>query len=460
MLNADVVRHASHGTASLRKKNSPPNIILILTDDQGWADVGFNGSKDIPTPNLDRLAGEGIIFSNAYVSHPYCSPSRAGLLTGRYQARFGHDCNISKEGYEDETIGIPLNEVLISEALQEEGYRTGAIGKWHVGDHPSLQPPRQGFDHWFGFAAGAMNYWGRPNGPVRTIFRNDEEVPAEELHYLTDDFSQEAVDFIQEDPSAPFFIYLAYNAPHAPDQVTETYLDRTKHIEYGGRSVYAAMINAVDAGVGRIDSALTALGIKENTLIAFLSDNGGRITHADNRPFRGHKGMLFEGGIKVPCFMTYPAVIPSGKVYQQPISALDLYPTFLSVANSNNIKADLAGVDLMPFVLNESAGRPHDYLYWRSVGGFEYAVRFKDHKLYKSAYKEKTLLFDLNADPYERNDIAAQHPDMVGKLQQAYRTWDAENLAPGWLDPHRENVLLEEQRWREVRSRSQKNRKH
>ena len=432
-----------------------PNIILVLTDDQGWADVGFNGCTDIPTPNLDRLAGQGVIFSNGYVSHPYCSPSRAGLLTGRYQARFGHDCNMPYEGENDNSIGIPLEEELISEALQKVGYQTSAIGKWHVGDHPDLHPNNQGFDHWFGFAGGGMNYWGKPRGALRTILRNGVPVPEEELNYLTDDFTEEAIDFIDKNRDQPFFIYLAYNAPHAPDHATEKYLAETKHIEYGGRSVYAAMVNAVDAGVGRIDSTLIAKGIKENTIIVFLSDNGGRTQHADNRPFRGHKGMLFEGGIKVPFFIHYPAKIPGGIKYPHPVSSLDLYPTFLAAAEvTDKREKQLDGVNLMPYILGQEKSLPHQYLYWRSVGGFEYAVSYKDYKLYKSAYKGKTLLFNLAEDPFERLDIADRHPELVKELVDTYQEWDAQNIPPGWFDPHRENVMKEERKRNQIREKA------
>ncbi|MEP2239076.1 MAG: sulfatase-like hydrolase/transferase, partial [Maribacter sp.] len=273
--------------AQKQKNKTKPNIIVILTDDQGWLDVGFNGGTDIPTPNLDALAEEGVVFNNGYVSHPYCSPSRAGLLTGRYQARFGHDCNMPYEGENDATVGTPLSEKMISEALKEQGYVTSAIGKWHVGDHSSLHPPKQGFDHWFGFAGGGMNYWGESNGPLRTILRNGTKVPEADLTYLTDDFTDEAISFIKQNKNTPFFIYLAYNAPHAPDHATKQYLEATKHIEYGGRSVYAAMVNGVDANVGRIDTYLKKNGLKENTILIFLSDNGGRTTHADNGPNRG-----------------------------------------------------------------------------------------------------------------------------------------------------------------------------
>ncbi|WP_246146965.1 sulfatase-like hydrolase/transferase [Seonamhaeicola marinus] len=436
-----------------------PNVIIVLTDDQGWADVGFNGATDIPTDNLDRLAKEGVIFSNGYVSHPYCSPSRAGILTGRYQARFGHDCNLPYQGENDESIGTPLSEKMISEALKEQGYRTAAIGKWHVGDHPNLQPNAQGFDHWFGFPGGNMNFWGYPQSPIKTILRNGEQVSQDELSYLTDDFTEEAIKFINEDKDKPFFIYLAYNAPHSPDHATEEYLENTKHIEYGGRSVYAAMVNGVDIGVGKIDSTLVANGIKDNTIIAFLSDNGGRKEHADNRPNRGHKGMLFEGGIKVPFFISWPEGIEANQVYDNPIISLDLFPTILNAAGGDITKeTQLDGVNLLPHIENSNS-KPHEALFWRSVGGFEYAARVENYKLYKSAYKAKTLLFDLKNDPLERNDIAQANPEVVSKLEKAYAAWDAKNLEPGWVDPHPENVIKEEQRLQETRKKSLKNKK-
>ncbi len=437
------------------QSQNKPNIIVVLTDDQGWADVGFNGATDIPTPNLDRIASQGVIFSNGYVSHPYCSPSRAGLLTGRYQARFGHDCNLPYQGENDASIGTPQSEKMISEALKTLGYRTSAIGKWHVGDHPDLHPTAQGFDHWFGFVGGNMNFWGNPNGPRKTIFRNGNPVPRQELTYLTDNFTDEAIKFITEKDDKPFFIYLAYNAPHAPDHATQTYLDNTAHIEYGGRSVYGAMVNAVDAGVGKIDSVLQANGMKENTMIVFLSDNGGRKEHADNRPFRGHKGMLFEGGIRVPFFMTWPAGIAANTTYDEPIISLDLFPTFIDAAGgSSTAENQLEGVNLLPYVKGENITKPHDILFWRSVGGFEYAVRKGKYKLYKSAYKSKTLLFDLEKDSFERYDVAADHPEIIAELEAAYTAWDAENLAPGWVDPHPENVLLEEERFQNTRKKS------
>ncbi|GAL80559.1 choline-sulfatase [Algibacter lectus] len=356
----------------------------------------------------------------------------------------------------DATVGTPLSEKMMSEALKEQGYRTSAIGKWHLGDHPDLYPPNQGFDHWFGFPGGGMNYWGgKSKNDIQTIYRNGKVVPENELKYLTDDFTDEAIKYISKKDDKPFFMYLAYNAPHSPDQATREYLEKTKHIEYAGRSIYAAMVNAVDNNVGRIDSTLVANNIKDNTIIVFLSDNGGRIEHADNRPYRGHKGMLFEGGIKVPFFMTWPKKIKENQHYQNIVSSLDLFPTFLNAAGAKAKKEkQLDGIDLLPYITNKVKSAPHDELFWRSSGNFEYAVRKGDYKLYKSAYKNKTLLFNLKKDSLERYDISDDNSKIIASLEAAYKKWDAKNIDPNWLDPHAENVLKEEKRWEQTRKKS------
>ena len=355
----------------------------------------------------------------------------------------------------DNTVGTPLSEKMIPEALKEQGYRTSAIGKWHLGDHPDLWPMSQGFDHWFGFPGGGMNYWGHAKSPINTIYRNNKAVDEKELTYLTDDFTNEAVSFINEKSDKPFFIYLAYNAPHAPDQVTMEYLEKTKHIEYAGRSIYGAMVNSVDAGVAKIEKALIEKGIKDNTIIVFLSDNGGRPEHADNRPYRGHKGMLFEGGIKVPFFITWPNRIKGNQVFNENVISLDLFPTFLAAAGGDVSKEQqLEGKDLLPYIEKKVAGKPHDIMFWRSVGGFEYAVRKGKYKLYKSSYKEKTLLFDLEKDVLERNDISDANPKIMAELEAEYEKWDSKNMAPGWFDPHKENVIKEEKQFSEDRAKA------
>jgi arylsulfatase A-like enzyme len=422
-----------------------PNIIVIVSDDQGWGDVGFNGCREIPTPHLDSLARSGVAFDCGYASHPYCSPSRAGLLTGRYQQRFGHECNPGAIE-EDLASGLPLSETLLSNLFQDHGYRTGAIGKWHLGDAPRFWPIQRGFDEWFGFSGGGLSYWGETGKkpPIQGVLRNGSIVPASELTYLTDDFSSEAVKFVGRHQDKPFFLYLAYNAPHAPDQATKSHLKKTEHIEYGGRAVYGAMVAGMDEGIGRVTAKLKELGLYENTLIFFYSDNGGRTEHAVNFPFRGHKGMLFEGGIRVPFCLSWPREIEGGQRFEQPISALDIFPTALAAAGIETpASLELDGVNLVPFLQGAQAGSPHQTLYWRYACGddkYGYALRDGNHKLVYSVYKQEHLLFDLAADPWERRNLAAENPETAQRLMALYESWKQELVAPKWLDPHGLNV--------------------
>ncbi len=448
-----------------------PNIVVIVSDDQGWGDVGFNGCREIPTPHLDELAASGVVFESGYASHPYCSPSRAGLLTGRYQQRFGHECNPGAMG-DDMAAGLPLDETVLSDVLARNGYRTGAIGKWHLGDSPEFWPTQRGFSEWFGFSGGGMSYWGDvgKREPIRGVLRNGEIVPKSQLTHLTDDFSKEAVKFVDRHRDKPFFLYLAYNAPHAPDQATRAHLKKTAHIEYGGRAVYGAMVAAMDEGIGRVTAKLKQLGIYDNTLIFFYSDNGGRAEHAVNYPFRGHKGMLFEGGIRVPFCVSWRQGIQGGRRYDRPISALDIFPTALKAAGIE-IPASLRldGVDLLPYLDGTNSESPHQTLFWRYAcgnGTYGYAVRDGRYKLIYSVYKKRHLLFDIDDDPWERNDILANTPGQTSsspssanpqagnarhaknpqaaRLIALYEDWQKELVEPKWLDPHGANVAKEE----------------
>ena len=429
-----------------------PNVLLIVADDLGFSDVGFNGCQEIPTPHLDELARTGINFQCGYVSHPYCSPSRAGLLTGRYQQRFGHECNPEATHFEESEFapGLPLSETTLANVLSEAGYATGAIGKWHLGDASRFWPGHRGFQYWFGFTAGGLSYWGDTGRLPREfgVHRGDQLVDASQLTYLTDDFSSEAVTFIQQHRKQPFFLYLAYNAPHSPDQATREHLEKTQHIEYGGRAVYGAMVAGMDTGIGRVLAALDDVGVAKNTIVVFLSDNGGRKEHAVNFPYRGHKGMLFEGGIRVPFVIRWPARLPSGKQVAEPISALDIFPTILSacrVAPQNSLNLD--GVNLLPLLeIPPSAWKPRTF-YWRySMGAdqYGYAVRDGDLKLVNSGYKGRKLLFDLEADPWEKNDLSMFQPEALARLDQLYVQWNAGNMSPRWYDPHGANVRNEE----------------
>ncbi|MGE3807175.1 MAG: sulfatase-like hydrolase/transferase [Gemmataceae bacterium] len=423
-----------------------PNIIVILADDLGWSDVGFNGCREIPTPNLDALAKSGVRLQAGYASHPYCSPSRAGLLSGRYSQRFGHECN---PGF-NKTDGLPLEETLLPAVLKQHGYATAAIGKWHLGDDPKFWPTERGFDFWYGFSGGGMSYWGdtNPKTPLRGVLRNGKPVPKSELTYLTDDFSREAADFIGRSRGKPFFLYLAYNAPHSPDHATRTHLKKTEHIEYGGRAVYGAMVAGMDEGIGRVLRKLDELELRDNTLIFFYSDNGGRAEHAVNFPFRGHKGMLFEGGLRVPFCVSWPGHIPAGQTVKQPITGLDVFPTALAAAGIKApARVGLDGVNVLPVLEDPKRELPARTLFWRYTTGeneYGYAVRAGRYKLVSSIYKGRKLLFDLDADPYEEHDIADRNPILVRELTQQYDDWAKQLKKPLWLDPHGVNVRKEE----------------
>ena len=439
-----------------QKDKSKPNIILILTDDQGYLDVGFNGSNDILTPNIDNLAREGIVFSNGYVTHPYCSPSRAGIMTGRYQQRFGHEHNVPFNP-DDINLGTPLNEILLSDKMKSLGYNTYAIGKWHLGDNQSFLPHKRGFDKWFGFSGGSMNYWGNPSKKGRMqIQRNDSIIESGNLTYLTDDFTNEALSNIRNNGDKPFFMFLSYNAPHSPDQTTIEHLKKTNHIEFGKRSVYGAMISAIDHGIGKINTLLSEMNIKDNTMIIFLSDNGGRLDVANNGPFRGHKGMLFEGGIRVPFAISWPSRLKKNMIFDEPIISLDLFTTCMAAAGliaKESYKLD--GINLLPYLEEKTNNKLQERnLFWRVANGKEYAIRKGKYKLIKSAYKNKIMLFDLENDKMETNDISKSNPNIVSELSSLYSDWNSQLAIPLWSDPHIENIIKEENQYFTIRKKS------
>ena len=384
-----------------------PNFIVILTDDQGYADVGFNGSDDIITPNIDRIANEGTRFTNGYVTYAVCGPSRAGLLTGRYQGRFGFGRNPIIDP-SDATSGLPLEEQMISEVLKPVGYTSSIIGKWHMGTHEKFRPNKRGFDHFYGFLSGGHKYfpedltidsienakkdWSWYN---TKIMENDKRVEIDE--YLTDELSNEAVKFIEREQDKPFFLYLAYNAPHTPLQASQEYLDRNTHIKDKKRRTYAAMVTAVDDGVGRILAKLKQLGLDNNTMVFFLSDNGGAKNNAsDNGELRNFKGSNFEGGIHVPFAVRWPGKVPAGMDYQKPVSSLDILATFADITKAPIAKErPLDGVNLMPFITGENKGTPHDVLFWRAFDQGTLATRRGDSKVINSD-RDGDHLYDLS----------------------------------------------------------------
>ena len=309
-------------------KAKQPNILLIVGDDMGYADVGFHGCKDIPTPHLDALAAGGVRFTNGYVSGPYCSPTRAGLLTGRYQNRFGHEFN---PGDADGQSGLPLTQTTLADRLKSAGYRTGLVGKWHLGGQPEYHPQKRGFDDFFGFLGGAHSYV-----QAKGILRGTE--PVQDLDYTTDAFAREAVAFIDKDAKQPWFLYLAFNAVHTPMDATDDRLAKFASVEDMHRRKYDAMMLAMDEAIGQVMSRLEASGQKNDTLVFFISDNGGptmkgvTVNGSRNDPLRGSKRTTLEGGIRVPFIVSWPGKVKPA-VYSQPVIQLDLHATALAAAD-------------------------------------------------------------------------------------------------------------------------------
>ena len=441
-----------------------PNIIVVLLDDLGSGDVGFNGCQDIPTPNIDRIAKQGVRFTNAYISAPYSGPSRAGLLMGRYQQRCGAEGNTDVRTMEEveQRRGVPPSEFLVSEALKTQGYKTAAIGKWHLGDHKSMWPQEQGFDYFYGFAGGGYSYWGERNAnKPYWIQENGVEIMPTKETYITDDFSDKAVDFISKHAKDPFFVYLAYNAPHAGLSAPKRYLDRTTHIANPERSIYGAMIIAVDDGLGRIWKTLEEQGIEDNTIVIFLSDNGGAsFSYSINYPRRARKGRMYDGGTKTPMALCWGKHIKAGSVYDKTVSSLNIFPTVAAAAGVDIEALDkkLDGVDMMPYIKGENKGTPNGKLYWRVAGGMEYAMQSGDFKIVKNYYNEALELYNLKEDPTEVRDIAAENPRLVAEMQADYMKWSNEMMPPAWLDKHAPNLKKDHEAWLNIRQKASGNR--
>lgn len=407
-----------------------PSLIIILADDMGYADIGVQGCKDIPTPNIDALARGGVRCTSGYVSCPVCSPTRAGLMTGRYQQRFGHWYNPGPPTAENANFGLPLDEVTIANVLKGGGYATGLVGKWHLGLKPEYHPMQRGFDEFFGFLHGSHSYTDPLGDKANPVMRGTE--PVDETEYLTDAFNREAADFIERHHEHPFFLYLSYNAVHSPMQAPQKYLERFAGIADQQRRTYAAMLSALDDGVGAVMGKLREHGLDENTLVVFLSDNGGPTTvnGSDNTPLRGIKGTVFEGGSRVPFLLHWPAALPKGAVYDQPVIALDLLPTFAAAGGAAIPEGrKLDGVDLLPYLGGAKSGAPHERLFWAATNGK--AVRQGKWKLV-CVKGEPTRLFDLEADVGEQKDVIADNPDTAKALQQTLDAWAAELKAPLW----------------------------
>lgn len=440
-----------------------PNVIVIMTDDLGYTDVGFNGSVDIPTPNIDRIANQGVKFTNGYTPYPVCSPSRAGFMTGRYQQRFGYERNVQYRP-QDPNMGLPQTEKTIPEVMGQVGYTSGVIGKWHLGAHISNHPLNRGFDFFYGHLGGGHRYFPEELTIKDSYSINDEPLsyqtwimrnhqPEETDEYLTDEFSKEAVEFIEKNKKGPFFLYLAYNAPHGPLQATEKYLNRFEHIQNKKRRTYAAMVSAVDDGVGEILKKLETLNIQKNTIIFFLSDNGGpeQNNGSNNGPLREGKSSIYEGGNRVPFAMQWPDEI-NPMVYDYPISSMDILPTIAALTNAPvGVDLPLDGVNILPYLKGKKKGRPHHTLFVRKFDDDLYSVREGDMKLISKKKNSIQELYDLSNDLSEETDLASKFPDQVKRLDSIRKNWDKQLIDPVFLG------LMHTERWQKRASKKKKN---
>lgn len=452
-----------------------PNIIFIIADDLGYGELSVqNPDTDVPTPHIDSIATNGVQFTDGYVSAPFCAASRAGLITGRYQTRFGFEFNPIGPRNEDPDAGLPPKEVTLADLLRDQaGYSTAMIGKWHLGGTAHFNPIRRGFDEFYGFLheghyfrplpyegmttwlrrktlpGGKTGRWISDDGTLiysthmggnepdydadNPVYRNGQ--PIDEPENLTDAITREAVSFVQRcGDERPFFLYLAYNAVHSPLQGEAGYMEKYSDIDDIQRRIFAAMLGHLDDGVGRVLDAVKAEGIWENTMIVFFSDNGGptRELTSSNLPLRGEKGRLNEGGIRVPFLLQYPGAIEGGQVYEKPITSLDLFPTSLEMAGLK-WEGQTDGVDLIPFLSGEAAGSPHEALFWR-VGG-RAALRKGDWKIVREGKRDKSNaspweLYNLSDDIGETNDLAEEEKEILKDLVEEWEELDQKMIEP------------------------------
>jgi arylsulfatase A-like enzyme len=415
-----------------------PNILVIVSDDQGYADAGFQGSPQVLTPNLDALVKEGVLCTRGYVTAPVCSPSRAGLMTGRYQERFGHHNNIVSEAAKP-IAHLPAGETLLPEVLAKGGYETAMIGKWHLGLQDGFRPYERGFQSFFGFVIGGHDYFiNHPDELAKDdssykarIERNGVGVTVP--GYLTDAFGDEAARVILTKRSKPLFLYLAFNAPHTPTQAPEELVKAmSPGLQGRDRRTYAAQIASMDANIGKVRDALKAAGMDKNTFIVFFSDNGGaQHDYYDNTPLRDYKGTLYEGGIRVPFLAVYPGHIPAGSRCDTPVSSLDVFATACGLARVELPTAKpLDSADMLPVLTGASTKAAHDALFW-NFPGFGSAVASASLKLVVPK-KGEPQLFDLATDIGEKNDLAKSRPGDVARLTRLLNDWLAQNVTPLW----------------------------
>ena len=447
-----------------------PNIIVLLADDLGYGELGCQGNEEIPTPHIDSIAANGVRFTNGYVTGPNCSPSRAGFLSGRIPTRFGYENNPIGHRNETPASGFPTSETTLAETMQDAGYTTGLLGKWHLGGTAAYHPFRHGFEEFFGFMHEGHYFVQPPYEGVTTMLRRktlpDGEVgrwigkkkliyhkwpsnepdydadnpiirggqPVMETEYLTDALTREAVDFIDRHDDKPFFLYLAYNAVHSPLQGADAYMRKFSHIQDIQRRIFAAMLANMDDSVGAVMKQLRKSGLEENTLVFFLSDNGGptRELTSSNAPLRGQKGMMYEGGLRVPFMVQWKGTLPKGKVYNHPVTSLDIYATAAANAKAT-APENIEGVDLIPYLTSKRSDRPHDTLFWRQ--GNKAGLRHGDLKLVrmggrKAVGNAKWELYDLSKDISEERNLAKANPEHLSELVALWKKMNGEMQEP------------------------------
>ena len=418
--------------------DSKPNILIILADDAGYSDFGFMGSDEIKTPNLDKLASDGVMFNNAYVSASVCSPSRAGLLTGMYQQRFGHECNLDS----DVNNSFDPNQITIAEALKTKGYRTGLIGKWHLGDKKQNHPLNNGFDYFWGFISGARNYFYNPSEESRNSIRNvvENNSPTKFDGYLTDVLGDKAVDFIEKNhqSNSPFFLFLSFNAPHTPMQAKKEVLEKFKD---NPRKVYASMMWSMDEAIGSVINELKENGQYNNTIIYFLSDNGATSSKSSSSPFpfKGWKGNQYEGGIKTPMIMTWKNKIKPNTQFNGFISSLDIFKTSLEVSNVDKSSMKNAdGKNIMSSLNNKTI--ENEDLFWRKDKMA--TVRSGNYKLIR-LNDTSTVLYNIKKNYYEDLDLKTKESNIHDSLFKKLSNWEMSLIKPNWIENKNWNIVTE-----------------
>jgi arylsulfatase A-like enzyme len=477
--NQPVVWQQGPTTAPEGKR--PPNIVLIVADDLGYNDISFNGGGvadgAVPTPNINSIGHDGVNLTEGYAGNATCAPSRAAIMTGRYATRFGYEFTPAHplfmkmiaeqstglhkpvyfeknaEDYPDiTTLGVPHSEVMVGEILHKQGYHTLMLGKWHLGELPEMQPQNQGFDEWLGFLAGGQKY--APAGSPTVVESKQPWDPIDKFiwailpfsvskdggprfhpdEYMTDYLGDQAVAAIKANKNRPFFMYLAFNAPHTPLQAKKEDYDALPMIKDHELRVYAAMIRSLDRNIGHVLQTLKAEGLDDNTLVIFTSDNGGAnyIGLPDiNKPFRGWKATFFQGGIRVPYFMKWPGVLPAGGTFNEPVAHVDIFATAAAAAGAA-VPTDrkLDGVNLLPYMEGAATGRPHQTLFWRTR---DYkTVLDGDWKLQVSGMLKKDWLYNLKDDPTEKVNLADSNPEKLAAMKKVLNSIDAEQAKPAW----------------------------